>query len=334
MTDTVLVTGGAGYIGSHCVLALRDAGYGVVVVDDLSTGRRASVPADVPLVVGNVGDGRLMEATLREHRAVAALHFAGSIVVPESVAQPLKYYRNNPANSQTLMDACRRAGVANFIFSSTAAVYGQPDTIPLDEDTPTRPINPYGWSKLMTEWMLRDYAAAYGLRYAVLRYFNVAGADPAGRTGQSFPGATHLLKLACQTALGQRPRLSIFGTDYPTADGTCIRDYIHVSDLAQAHVDALRHLLGGGGSLTANCGYGRGFSVREVVRAVEKVTGAELPVEFAERRLGDPAALVSSPGRIRAVLGWTPRHDDLEYIVRTALDWERKLAGEQGRSAA
>jgi UDP-glucose 4-epimerase len=333
MTDTVLVTGGAGYIGSHCVLALRDAGFGVVVVDDLSTGRRDAVPADVPFVRGDVGDGALIEQTLRRHGAVAALHFAGSIVVPESVAKPLRYYRNNPANSQATMDACVRAGVRHFIFSSTAAVYGQPETIPVDEATPTRPINPYGWSKLMTEWMLRDYAAAHDFRYAVLRYFNVAGADPGGRTGQSFPGATHLLKLACQTALGQRPHLSVFGTDYPTPDGTCIRDYIHVSDLARAHVDALRHLLGGGPSLTANCGYGRGFSVREVIRAVEAVTGAPLPVEYADRRAGDPAALVSSPRRIREALGWTPRHDDLEFIVRTALDWERRLA-ERERSAA
>jgi UDP-glucose 4-epimerase len=328
MTETVLVTGGAGYIGSHCAHALKDAGYAVVVLDDLSTGRRASTPADAAFVRGDVGDAALVAEVLQRHRVDAVMHFAGSIVVPESVRDPLRYYRNNPGNSQVLIDASLRAGVRAFIFSSTAAVYGEPERVPIDEDQPTLPINPYGWSKLATEWMLRDYAAATGLRYVALRYFNVAGADPAGRTGQSSPVATHLLKLACQTALGRRPQLSVFGEDYPTPDGTCIRDYIHVTDLAEAHVAALRHLLAGGDSLVANCGYGRGFSVREVVAAVERVVGRKLPVTAAARRPGDPPALVGSPERIRRLLGGYPRHDNLDFIVATALDWERRLEGE------
>ncbi|HSK39910.1 MAG TPA: UDP-glucose 4-epimerase GalE, partial [Arenibaculum sp.] len=239
---------------------------------------------------------------------------------------PLRYYRNNPCNSQVLIDACTRAGVRNVIFSSTAAVYGEPRRVPIAEDEPTQPVNPYGWSKLATEWMLRDYARDQGLRYAVLRYFNVAGADPQGRTGQSSRLATHLLKLACQTALGQREELAIFGDDYPTPDGTCIRDYLHVSDLAAAHVEALRHLLAGGPNLTANCGYGRGFSVREVVAAVETVLARRLPVKVTARRPGDPPILVGSTERIRDTLGWKPRHDDLGFIVETALAWERRLA--------
>ena len=328
MTDrqTVLVTGGAGYIGSHAVLALRDAGHGVVVIDNLSTGVREAVPEDVPLVVGDLADRDLVADTITGHGVNAVMHFAGSIVVPDSVADPLGYYRNNTINSHGLIEACVRLGVHRFIFSSTAAVYGLAEELPVREETPVAPINPYGSSKLMTEWMLRDTAHAHDFRYVALRYFNVAGGDPAGRTGQSTPAATHLIKVACQTALGQRPELLIFGDDYPTADGTGVRDYIHVSDLAEAHVLALRHLEGQGDSLVMNCGYGHGYSVREVVRAVEAAAGVRLPVRIVPRRAGDPPALYAATDRIRRVLGWQPRHDDLDTIVRTALAWERRLA--------
>lgn len=331
--ETVLVTGGAGYIGSHVVLALRDAGRPVVVLDDLSTGRRAAVPDGVPLVQGDVGDAALLADLFARHRIGTVMHFAGSIVVPDSVVHPLDYYRNNTLNSHALIAACVASGVERFIFSSTAAVYGMPERLPIDEETPTSPINPYGASKLMTEWMLRDSAAAYRLRYVALRYFNVAGADPAGRSGQVSRVATHLLKIAAQTVTGQRAELQIFGDDYPTPDGTCIRDYIHVSDLADAHVAALRHLEAGGDSQVLNCGYGRGYSVREVLSMVERVTGAPLPVRVAGRRAGDPPALVAGVERIGRTLDWTPRHAELEAIVASAIDWERRLVSDSSLPA-
>ena len=323
----VLVTGGAGYIGSHVLHALTDAGIPAVTIDNLSTGRRAAVPEAVPLVEGDVGSADLLERVIRGHGVDAVMHFAGSIVVPESVEKPLAYYRNNTVNSLTLLDACARLGVDKVVFSSTAAVYGATDRVPIDEETPTAPINPYGASKLMTEQMLRDSEPAHGLRSVILRYFNVAGADPAGRTGQATPTATHLIKVACQALLGRRPALSIFGTDYPTPDGTCIRDYIHVSDLAEAHVLALLHLRRGGESLTLNCGYGRGASVLEVVRTLEEVSGEKVPATVADRRAGDPPQLVAGAARIRERLGWVPKHDRLDEIVRSALAWERSLPG-------
>lgn len=327
-SDTVLVTGGAGYIGSHVVLALSDAGRPVVVLDDLSTGRRAAVPPGVPLIEGDAGDRETVGRLLREHGIGTVMHFAGSIVVPESVDRPLDYYRNNTAGSLALIDACVRAGVGRFIFSSTAAVYGMPERMPIDEETPTRPINPYGRSKLMTELMLRDAAAAHGLRYVALRYFNVAGADPAGRSGQSSRVATHLLKIAAQAATGQREEIQVFGDDYPTPDGTCVRDYIHVGDLATAHVAALEHLEAGGGSEILNCGYGRGYSVREVLEMVEAVLGQSLRIRIVGRRAGDPPELVAGVERIGRTLNWTPRHADLRTIVATALDWERALVSQ------
>ncbi len=324
----VLVTGGAGYIGSHVVHALRDAGWPVVVVDDLSTGRRSAIPEDVPLIEGDIGDRALMDAALARHTPVAVMHFAGSIVVPESVSDPLRYYSNNTAASLTLIAACVAAGVDNFIFSSTAAVYGEPERSPVAESDPTAPINPYGSSKLCTEWILRDTSAATPLRYVALRYFNVAGADPEGRTGQSTEKATHLIKVACQAALGLRPDMQVFGDDYPTADGTCVRDYIHVSDLAEAHVKALDYLAAGGGSTVLNCGYGHGFSVRQVLETVRDAADGELVWRIGPRRAGDPPELVSASGRIREVLGWEPRYDDLRFIVETAMDWERRLVNE------
>lgn len=323
----MLVTGGAGYIGSHVVLALRDAGRPVVVIDDLSTGRRAAIPDGVPLIEGSVGDPDLVTRAIADHGVGTVMHFAGSIIVPESVERPVDYYRNNTVNSLALIDTCLRIGVGRFIFSSTAAVYGMPEVMPIDEDAPTRPINPYGRSKLMTEWTLRDVAEAHGLRYVALRYFNVAGADPAGRSGQSSKVATHLLKIAAQAATGQRPEIQIYGDDYPTPDGTCVRDYIHVSDLASAHVAALDHLEAGGDSRTLNCGYGRGYSVREVLDMVETVLGHPLPIRTAGRRAGDPPTLVAKTDRIGEALSWTPRFADLRTIVETALAWERKLIG-------
>jgi UDP-glucose 4-epimerase len=322
---TVLVTGGAGYIGSHVVLALRDQGRAVVVLDDLSTGRRQAIPDGTALVEGDVGDKALLAGTFARHGIGTVMHFAGSIVVPESVERPLAYYRNNTVKSHALIEACVEAGIGRFIFSSTAAVYGMPDRLPIDEQTPTRPINPYGSSKLMTEWMLRDSAAAHPLRYVALRYFNVAGADPQGRSGQVSKVATHLIKIAAQTVTGQRAELQIFGDDYDTADGTCVRDYIHVSDLADAHVAALRHLEAGGASEVLNCGYGRGYSVREVLSMVERVTGRPLPMRIGPRRAGDPPALVAGVERIGRTLDWTPRHADLETIVASALAWEERL---------
>jgi UDP-glucose 4-epimerase len=322
---TVLVTGGAGYIGSHMVLALLDAGEDVVVLDNLSTGFAWVLPKEVPLVTGDMGDQDLVARTVREHEVEAIAHFAAKIVVPDSVADPLGYYLNNTVKSRALISAAVRSGVRRFIFSSTAAVYGEPATVPVPEDLPLDPVSPYGRSKLMTEWMLQDTARAHDLAYVILRYFNVAGADPRGRAGQSTANATHLIKVAAQTALGDRPRMEVFGTDYPTADGSCVRDYIQVSDLADAHLVALKHLRSGGGSLTLNCGYGRGFSVLEVIDIVKAVSGVDFPVVLSPRRPGDPAAIVAQADRIRTELGWRPRHEDLREIVTQALNWERSL---------
>jgi UDP-glucose 4-epimerase len=327
----VLVTGGAGYIGSHMVHELVDAGERVVVLDNLSTGHRWAVAKDVPLIVGETGDQPLVTRLIREHGIEAIIHFAASIVVPDSVRDPLSYYRNNTVNSRALIECAVNGGVRHFIFSSTAAVYGNPSAIPVPEDAPTLPVSPYGWSKLMTEIMLRDASRAHDLAHVILRYFNVAGADPQGRTGQSTPTATHLIKVAAETALGLRPKLDVFGTDYPTPDGTCIRDYIHVSDLVRAHSDALRHLRSGAPSLTLNCGYGHGFSVLEVIEMVKRVSGIDFKVETAPRREGDPARIVALSERARTTLGWQPRFDDLSTIVTHALGWERRLMARSGQ---
>jgi UDP-glucose 4-epimerase len=321
----ILVTGGAGYIGSHMVHALIDAGERVVVLDNLSTGFDWAVAKGATLIVGETGDQARVAALIAEHRVDAVIHFAASIVVPDSVADPLGYYRNNTANSRALIETAIKGGVRHFIFSSTAAVYGNPKRVPVAEDDPTVPMSPYGSSKLMTEVMLRDAGVAHGLSYLILRYFNVAGADPLCRTGQSTKGATHLIKVAVETALGLRPRIDVFGTDYPTPDGTCIRDYIHVSDLVRAHADALAYLRSGGAPATLNCGYGRGFSVREVIDTVKQVSGTDFEVAFASRRAGDPAQIVAASDRIRAALKWQPQYDDLATIVAHALAWERKL---------
>jgi len=307
------------------VLELLDAGEQVVVLDDLSTGFRWAVPDGVPLIVGDFGDAALVEEILRTHQVDAIAHFAAKIVVPESVADPLLYYSNNTAKARNLLACAVKAGIKHFIFSSTAAVYGEPKNNPVTEDVTLAPINPYGRSKLMVEWMLEDTAKAHGLTYTVLRYFNVAGADPKGRLGQSTPQATHLIKVAVQAALGHRKGMDVFGTDYPTPDGTCIRDYIQVTDLARAHLQALAYLRGGGVSLTCNCGYGRGRSVFEVIDVVKKVSGVDFEVRIAGRRAGDPAALVAGADRIRATLDWQPQYDDLEGIVRQAFEWERRL---------
>src|SRR5215470_3353013 len=323
---TVLVTGGAGYIGSHMVHALADAGERVVVLDNLSTGFTWAIPQGVPLIVGESGDQALVDRVIAQHAVNAIVHFAASIVVPESVSDPLGYYRNNTVNSRALMESAIRRGVHHFIFSSTAAVYGDPAKVPVSEDDATQPVSPYGSSKLMTEIMLRDVGRAHDLRYVILRYFNVAGADPQLRTGQSTAGATHLIKVAVETALGRRPKMAVFGTDYPTPDGTCIRDYIHVVDLVSAHSDALAYLRRGGNSVTLNCGYSRGFSVLEVIETVKRVAGVDFKIEHAPRRAGDPARIVAASERARALLGWQPRLDDLETIVTHALAWERKLA--------
>ena len=323
----VLVTGGAGYIGSHAVLALRDSGWSVVVLDNLSTGFRWAVPEDLPFYRGDAGDGDLLAKIFMEHKVGAVMHFAGSIIVPESVARPLEYYRNNTVNSVALLAAMVKAGIAHLVFSSTAAVYGVPATSPVAEDEPKAPVNPYGMGKLMTELMLADVSAAHPLNYCALRYFNVAGADPALRSGQSTEGATHLIKVGVEAALGKRGHVELFGTDFATPDGTGVRDYIHVSDLARAHVLALEALLARPDrSLTMNCGYGRGFSVREVLDTIEKLTGRPIKRLAAPRRAGDPDSLVADNRRIRATLTWQPQYAALEVIISHALAWERKLS--------
>jgi UDP-glucose 4-epimerase len=322
---SVLITGGAGYIGSHMVLELLEAGERVVVLDNLSTGHAWAVDKRAIFIRGDVADGPLTEALCDEHGITDIIHFAGSIVVPESVENPLKYYDNNTTASRNLIEVAVKAGVKNFIFSSTAAVYGMANVEPVGEDASMAPMSPYGRSKLMTEMMLADVAAAHALKFGVLRYFNVAGADPDGRTGQSTPNATHLIKVACQAALGTREWIEVFGTDYPTPDGTCLRDYIHVTDLVRAHSLLYRYLREGGDSVALNCGYGRGVSVRQVVEAVQMVSGVVLDVREADRRPGDPAAIIANAERIREVLGWQPQHDVLEEIVRSALDWESRL---------
>lgn len=321
----VLVTGGAGYIGSHMVLELIDAGEKVVVLDDLSTGFRWSVPNEATFVAGDSGDQALVSRLIDEHEIDGILHFAAKIVVPESVADPLTYYSNNTLKSRALIETAVTRGVKNFIFSSTATVYGNAGAKFLSEDLPVAPINPYGRTKVATEWMLEDAARAHGLRYAILRYFNVAGADPKGRSGQSTRQATHLIKVASQVALGQRPYLEVFGTDYDTEDGTCVRDYVQVNDLARAHLSALRHLRHEGDSVVVNCGYGHGSSVRDVIAVVKKVSGVDFEVRYSPRRPGDPARLVAKVNRVRS-LGWEPKHDNLEEIVDQALRWERVLA--------
>lgn len=327
----ILVTGGAGYIGSHAVLALRDAGWPVVVIDNLVTGFSWAVPDGVPLIIGNVADQTLVARVITDHQIGAVMHFAGSVVVPESVVDPLKYYRNNTVATQSLLESVVANKVRHIIFSSTAATYGIPDTVPVREDMPTVPINPYGLSKLMTEGMLRDVAAAHPVNFCALRYFNVAGADPAGRTGQSTAGATHLIKVAVEAAIGKRPHVGIFGTDFDTPDGTGVRDYIHVSDLAAAHVHALEKLIADPAqSHIMNCGYGRGFSVNEVFDAVDRVTNHKLVRKQEGRRAGDPDALIADNSLILKTLPWRPKHDDLDMIVTHALAWERQLAEREG----
>jgi UDP-glucose 4-epimerase len=330
---TILVTGGAGYIGSHMVHALVDAGERVVVLDNLSTGFPWAVAKGASLVVGDTGDQALVARVIAEHGVTEIIHFAASIVVPDSVADPLGYYRNNTANSRALIECAVKGGVRRFIFSSTAAVYGNPATIPIGEDDPTCPMSPYGSSKLMTEIMLRDAGAAHGLDYVILRYFNVAGADPKLRTGQSTKGATHLIKVAAETALGKRAKIDVYGTDYPTPDGTCIRDYIHVTDLVRAHADALAYLRGGGRPVTLNCGYGHGFSVLDVIETVKRVSGVDFRVDYAGKRPGDPAQIVAKSDRIRQTLGWRPQFDDLATIVAHALAWERTLPRQEAVEA-
>jgi UDP-glucose 4-epimerase len=322
----VLVTGGAGYIGSHAVLALKDAGWPVAVIDDLSNGTRAVVPDDVSFFEGNIADRALVGRILREQQIGAIMHFAGSIVVPESVEQPLKYYANNTLASHALIGAAVEAGVKHILFSSTAAVYGEPTRVPIDEEDPREPINPYGASKLMTERMLEDASAAHPFNYGALRYFNVAGADPKGRTGQIGKGSTHLIKVAVETAVGRRDRIAVYGTDYPTPDGTCIRDYIHVSDLADAHVAALEWLVEHPGeNLVLNCGYGRGLSVLEVLNAVDRTSGTAIRRVMEGRRAGDPPELVAGNARLLKTLDWRAAYADIDVIVRDALNWERKL---------
>ena len=326
-SSSILVTGGAGYIGSHVVLQLRARAERVVVLDDLSRGFRQAV-LDTPLVIGQVGDRQTVLETLRAHQVDTVMHFAAYTIVPESVSEPLKYYGNNTCSTRSLLECCLLAGVRHFVFSSTAAVYGIPSSGVAAEDTPTEPINPYGTSKLMSEWMLRDVSAASPLKHVALRYFNVAGSDTQGRVGQATPKATLLVKVACEHVVGKRASVSIFGTDYPTADGTGVRDYIHVEDLATAHLDALDYLRAGGESTVLNVGYGHGYSVREVLQSVERVSGERLTVREEPRRPGDPPALVAQAERIRSLLGWRPRLDDLDAIVRSALAWERRQVRE------
>jgi UDP-glucose 4-epimerase len=323
--STILVAGGAGYIGSHTVLRLRERGDDVVVLDNLSTGFRQAVPG-VTLVEGDVGDAALVSRIFEQHAIETVVHFAAHTIVPESVSDPLKYYGNNTCQTRSLLASCQRHGVKHFVFSSTAAVYGEPPNgIADDRSSALNPINPYGTSKLMSEWMLRDLAVATPLRFVVLRYFNVAGSDPEGRIGQSTRKATLLIKVACEASVGKRPAVSIFGTDYPTPDGTGVRDYIHVDDLAVAHLKAVDYLQDGGESTTLNCGYGHGYSVREVLDSVKRVSGKPLPINEQPRRPGDPPTLIARADRIRTVLGWEPRLDDLDEIVRSSLRWEEKL---------
>jgi UDP-glucose 4-epimerase len=322
---TILVTGGAGYIGSHVVRQLGNAGETVVSIDNLSTGFKKAVSSG-ELVIGDTGDTRLLDKVFKNHDIDTVMHFAAKTIVPESVADPLLYYGNNTANSRTLLEVCARNDVKHFVFSSTAAVYGIPPDGKASEATATKPINPYGTSKLMTEWMLRDLAIAAGPRYVALRYFNVAGCEPSGTIGQSTPKATLLVKVACEAAVGLRPCVSVYGSDYPTPDGTGLRDYIHVEDLATAHLNALDYLRGGGKPATLNCGYGHGYSVREVLKAVEKANGEPLLVKEEPRRAGDPPILIAVADKIRHVLGWEPKFDDLDTIVKTSLEWERKIA--------
>lgn len=326
---SILVTGGAGYIGSHTVRQLGEQNRRVVTLDNLSKGFREHVLFG-DFVEGDTADSELVARILRDHQVETVIHFAAHTVVPESVADPLEYYRNNTCATRNLLACCAEAGVKHFVFSSTAAVYGIPDQDKCWEDTPTQPINPYGMSKLMSEYMLRDLAVASDLRYVILRYFNVAGSDPEGRIGQSTPGATLLMKVAAEQALGKREALYIFGTDYPTPDGTGVRDYIHVEDLADAHLKAIDYLGAGGESQILNCGYGHGYSVREVLDTVQRVHGSALNIVEEARRPGDPPALIAGADKVREVLGWTPRYDDLEAIARSSLNWERKLV-ERGR---
>ena len=323
---TLLITGGAGYIGSHMVYEALDAGRDIVVADNLTTGRREFLPDTIPLEIGDIGDPAFLAKLFRAYDISGIIHFAGSIVVPESVSNPLKYYRNNTAASRTLIEAAVSFGVRNMIFSSTAAVYGDPEEIPVTEDAQTVPLSPYGTSKLMTELMLKDTAHAHDFRYIALRYFNVAGADPAGRTGQSTPEATHLIKVACQAALGQREALSVFGTDYDTPDGTGVRDYIHVSDLAKAHLLALESLEAGGDSGVYNCGYGEGFSVMDVLSSVKRASNVDFKVNIEGRRAGDSPKVVANPASLKGRTGWKPAYDNLDTIVAHAFQWERKLA--------
>ena len=323
---SVLVTGGAGYIGSHAVLALRDAGWRVAVIDDLSSGTRSLVPEDVPFFHGSIADAMLVDTIIDQQQIGAIMHFAGSIVVPESLEQPLKYYSNNTVNSHTLITAAVAAGVKHILFSSTAAIYGAPERVPVAEDDPKQPINPYGASKLMTERMLEDASRAHPFNYGALRYFNVAGADPKGRSGQLGKGSTHLIKVALEAAVGKRDHVAIYGDDYPTADGTCVRDYIHVSDLAAAHVAALEWLtVHPGGNLVVNCGYGRGLSVLEVLDAVDRANGAPIKRVFQGRRAGDPSLLIADNGRLLETLSWQPEYADIDLIVGDALAWERSI---------
>jgi UDP-glucose 4-epimerase len=325
--STVLVTGGAGYIGSHTVLQLVARGERVVVLDDLSTGFRQAV-RDVPLVVGNVGDRKVVDKLLADHKIDSIIHFAAHTVVPESVTDPLKYYGNNTCSTRALLEAASYADVKHFVFSSTAAVYGMPASGVASEETPTAPVNPYGTSKLMSEWMLRDLSAATSLRHVALRSFNAAGSDRGGRIGQSTRAATLLVKSAVEAAVGKRKFVSVYGTDYPTTDGTGVRDYIHVEDLATAHLNALDYLRAGGKSLIANCGYGHGYSVREVLSSVEQIAGLKLDIREEPRRAGDLPALIAKAGKVREVLGWQPKLDNIDTIVRTALEWERHLQRE------
>jgi UDP-glucose 4-epimerase len=326
---SILVTGGAGYIGSHVVRQLGERNEKVIVLDNLSTGFRSAV-LHGSLIVGDTGDRELVSRALREHAVDTVMHFAAHTIVPESVANPLKYYGNNTCSTRSLLQCCQEAGVRHFVFSSTAAVYGVPPGGVAAEDSPTQPINPYGTSKLMSEWMLRDLAAATSLRYVVLRYFNVAGSDPGGRIGQSTINATLLTKVACEAAVGKRPHVSVFGTDYPTPDGTGVRDYIHVEDLASAHIRALDYLRNNGASTTLNCGYGHGYSVRELISTVDRVNGRALTIVESPRRAGDPPTLVAKAQRVREVLGWAPQYDNLEEIVSSQLQWERRLQQNPG----